>query len=311
MEKGVNNKEIDRYNQLNKNQLFFIQRWLEILNVNTHSSYAIKYLNSHQALNELVYVIDGMLNGDINANNHHLRVVIEEAREVVTNDWLLREQLEHYYLILTTRLKGIPKANEKTQLHSLVYQINYILRELKKTYLTSIVDKINQLLGSQQDGTKKELKELDFLIKSLVSELIALGWSNKRLYESVKDGLLTSKLRDSSWDAFFVELLKSERKFICLFKFNSKPSKDMLRKMEILSMDCVTGPHVTNTQMDELLKPHIKKHHVYLRVITKAYDYYSAHDSAWSKIERNMDMLQFYGFKLPDVNKSAFVIDDS
>ena len=63
MERHLNDRDILQYGDFNSNQVFFIQRWIELLNIHTHSKYAVRYLNTHQALKELNYVCKEMIEG--------------------------------------------------------------------------------------------------------------------------------------------------------------------------------------------------------------------------------------------------------
>src|SRR5690625_4063941 len=121
MERGMNNRDINKSAAFNKPQLFFIQRWLEILNVNTQSKYANKFLNTHQALKELVYVCEGMLKGEIKSNDYHLKVIVEEVREVLAKDWLFQQKEGPYYKAIFPRINGLSKAHQKAKIYPVVY----------------------------------------------------------------------------------------------------------------------------------------------------------------------------------------------
>lgn len=142
-------------------------------------------MNSHQAIKELVYVIDGMLRGNIRKNDGHIKFMIEETRELVQNDWLFKETEEPFYRILTNSLKGIPKSNQTTSLSAIKYQMSYILEEIKENYKMNLVRKIREKL-ILNDVNMAALTKLDFLISSLVSELVADGWSDQILYNTLK-----------------------------------------------------------------------------------------------------------------------------
>jgi hypothetical protein len=101
VERGTNNIDIQRKGFYNYYQIFFIQRWLEVLNVNTHSKYSVRFLNSHQALREVVNVCEGMLGGEIKDNNFHLKLVFEEAKSIIESDELLKCEAKTHFKILT------------------------------------------------------------------------------------------------------------------------------------------------------------------------------------------------------------------
>ncbi|WKB35461.1 hypothetical protein QS257_18295 [Terrilactibacillus sp. S3-3] len=85
LERKMNDILINKNRSMNKLQVFFVQRWLEILNTNTHSTYSVHYLNSHEALKEILLVCDDLINGEIR-NENHLRSVIHEARTIIEKD---------------------------------------------------------------------------------------------------------------------------------------------------------------------------------------------------------------------------------
>lgn len=65
LEKEMNDTRINTNGSLNVQQIFFVQRWMERLNTNTHSSYSIHFLNTHEAIKELIYVTNAVINNDI------------------------------------------------------------------------------------------------------------------------------------------------------------------------------------------------------------------------------------------------------
>lgn len=283
------------------------------MNINTHSTYSIKYLNTHQALNELVYVIESMLKGEIKQNDNHLKVVIEEVREIVQNDWFFNKKEEHYYKLVISRLQEIPRVSQRTKLYAIVYQMNYIINEIKESYLFSIVEEIKMLLlQSKNHDVQEELEQLDYLIGILVSELIAMGWSRNKLYLLIRNNFLQSEDEvTNKWEIFFSELLRNPREFICFFQFENVPNDDITRKMKALSLDVLTGAEIIGTFNELTLNKHLKKSDVFIRVIINSYDPYSAYDTAWNKIKRNLDVLQFYGYYSPQIKKNAILINTS
>lgn len=310
MEKGTNNKDINKSGKMSNKEIFFIQRWMEILNVNTHSKYAVRYLNSHQALKELVYVCDGMVNGDIKPNDYHLELVIKEAQSIISSDTLFKKKEANYYKIVTNRLQSPVKVLQKTKLFSLIYQINYILKYLETSYLEWIVEEIRDFLFSESNDDYKTLEKSDLIISSLVSELLSRGWSLHRLYELIKKDFLTSDQNEAEkWEDFFRSITGEKKNYICLFSFTSTPPKKMQSKMKEMSLDVMTGKEVYQTYLDGRLNPHISDNQVILRVSTMAFDYHAAVDQARTVITKNLDVLQFYGFRAPEIEETAVIID--
>lgn len=306
----MNNRDINKSAAYNKRQLFFIQRWLEILNVNTQSKYANKFLNTHQALKELVYVCEGMLEGEIKSNDYHLKVVVEEVREVLAKDWLFQQKEGPYYKAILPRINGLSKANQKAKIYSVVYQIKYILEGIKDTYLSNIVEEIRNVILCDTSNHYEDYKNIDFLIGALISELIAVGWSTHRLYELMKrDFLVIDDNVEDKWHFIFDAILSGKDKHICLFAFQNTPSRrnqDLMRRMGI---DIIKGSDVIDTYLNGKLQSHVNAEEMFIRVITRAYDNYSAYDQAWLEIEKKSDNLQFYGYYMLEVRKTAIIID--
>ncbi|WP_044641200.1 hypothetical protein [Risungbinella massiliensis] len=311
MEKGLNNKDINKNNNFDTNQIFFIQRWLELLNTNTHSKYSVRYLNSHQALKEVVYVCEGMLNGDIKCNDHHLKLVIDEARSIVESDDLLKREAKTHHKIIIRSLSSCPKATQKPQMHSIVYQLGYVIRYLDTCYLEWIVKRIKVLLFESESISNikvKELKEIDNLILILVSELLGKGWSIVKLYELIKENLLPQRDDSEKWEIFIKTILSDPNDYICLFRFESPPSKGLQAKMLDFELDLLNGDTVLMEYSDSKLISHISSDREYLRVIVRVFDQHSAINSAWLQVIQKIDILRFYGYVLPEINKTPIVL---
>lgn len=135
MERGTNNTEIQKKGNYNAHQIFFIQRWLELLNGNTHNKYSVRFLNSHQALKEVIYVCEGMLGEEIKSNDFHLKLVFEEARSIISADELLKEEANSHHKIVERSLQSSPKSSQKSKLYSIVFQLTYVIRHLETNYL--------------------------------------------------------------------------------------------------------------------------------------------------------------------------------
>ncbi|HHW36535.1 MAG TPA: hypothetical protein GXX18_04605 [Bacillales bacterium] len=311
MEKGINNADILTYGTFNNKQLFFIQRWLELLNVNTHSKYSARYLNSHQALREVLYVCEGMLNEEIKNNDHHLKLVFDEANEIINTDGLLKEKAENYFKIISNSLKSCPKANQQSKLYSIVYQLGYVLRHLERNYLIWIVEELKSYILAQdvEDQNKcTEFEKIEALMLSLVSELLGKGWSSKRLYELIREEILRHYDADK-WEGFFNAILGEKNEYVCLFQVTESISKLLKAKFNKFRLELLVGDSVLSTYTDGSLSSHISPSKTYIRVISRAYDVHSAINGAWQEITDKMDILRFYGYRMPDINKSPIVIN--
>jgi len=311
MEKGLNNSDILRFGHFNDNQIFFIQRWLEVLNSNTHGRYSIKFLNSHQSLREVVSICEGIINGDIKQNDIHIQLAIEEARSIVDKDKLFERESNTYYKIVARCLQSVPKATQTPKLYSIIYQLRYVIEHLDTFYLEWIVERLKLLLFDNDYTCKKEMKNLDEinnLILNLVSELLGKGWSVKRLYELIKEDLLQQQDDTQKWDKFISSIMKEVETYTCIFRFKSLPKQTLQEKMIQLNLDLLYGRSILETYSDSQLSSHISSGQPYLRVIISAYDQHSAINSAWFQIAEKLNVLRFYGYSIPEISKAAIVI---
>lgn len=313
MEKSLNNRDIRKFGDFNDNQIFFIQRWTEILNTNTHGRYSVKYLNSHQALKEVVSVCEGIINGEIKPNDYHIKLVIEEARTVIENDQLFKKKSDPYHKIALNCLQGNgPKSTQVSKLYSIIYQLKYIIEHLKTNYLEWIIDRLRTLLLSSENTVRKKIEifgEIDSLILALVSELIGKGWSITRLYELVKKDLLKQQSDNNKWEKFFQEIMRNPQNYICIFRIESSPNNKLQEKMIQFELDLLSGEEILGEYSDCLLRSHISvKNKFYIRQIVKACDHHSAINFAWFRIVEKLDVLRFYGYSIPEISKSPIVI---
>ena len=188
MERNLNNKDILKFGNFNQNQIFFIQRWVELLNIHTHSKYAVRYLNTHQALKELNYVCKEMIEGNIKRNDHHLSIVFEEVRKVINTDEIFKQNADSYSRILENSLKESPRKGNTSKLYSIIYQVEYVIRYIEKHYLKWIITELNNLLSDSEEKFEK----IEKVMQILVSELLGKGWSVNELYSDIFEIILTN-----------------------------------------------------------------------------------------------------------------------
>jgi hypothetical protein len=198
-------------------------------------------------------------------------------------------------------------------LYSIVFQLNYVIRYLENDYLEWVVSRLRNLIIETDDSSETNdhvLSEIEGLIVSLVSELIAKGWSIKKLYELVREDLLqnhNNKYNEILED-FFKDILSKPKEYISLFVFESSPSLELQEKMQNFKLDLLDGTTVSSTYSDGLLSSHISPNKKYIRAITHSFDQYSAINMGWLKIIKTIDILRFYGYKIPKINKVPIVL---
>lgn len=130
LERKMNDILINKNRSMNKLQVFFVQRWLEILNTNTHSTYSVHYLNSHEALKEILLVCDDLINGEIR-NENHLRSVIHEARTIIEKDDIFQKKANPQYRLIKNALGQDYQLKNIHKLYALNYQVSNVLSQIK------------------------------------------------------------------------------------------------------------------------------------------------------------------------------------
>lgn len=305
MERNLNNKDILKFGNFNQNQIFFIQRWVELLNIHTHSKYSVRYLNTHQALNELNYVCKEMINGNIKKNDNHLKIVFEEVRKELNEDEIFKNKASSYSRILENSLQKAPKADNVSKLYSIIYQIEYVIRNIKKHYLEWIIAELNILLSSNEEQYVK----IEKTMKILASELLGKGWSVDELYSTIFHLILTDKNDvNQKFEAFFTKLSRELRPFTFLFAVKKNLTRDTKEKLLELNLEILSGEEILNTYSDYELDRNLDKKKDYVRVIHDSLDAYSGVNNAWQKIVGKLDVLNFYGFSIPNLDIAPIIL---
>lgn len=289
---------------INDNQIFFIQRWIELLNTHTHSKYAVRYLNTHQALKELNYVIKEMIEGSIKRNDNHLSIVFEEVNKVLTEDEIFKNKAPSHSRILDNSLRKAPKAENVSKLYSIIFRIEYVIRHIEKKYLGWIIEELNNYLFNSEQQYKKIEKTMELL----ASELLGKGWSIDELYSTSFDLILTHKNNvNDKFNAFFSKLRREPLPYIFIFSIRKNLTRDTRDYLEKLNLEILTGEEILNTYSDYKIE-NIDKRKYYVRVIQNSLDVHSGVNSAWQTIVSKLDVLNFYGYIIPDFDIAPIIL---
>ncbi|CAM3133670.1 hypothetical protein [Sporolactobacillus spathodeae] len=313
MERKINDLDINGDKKYNTQQVFFIQRWFELLNVNTHSTYFVHYLNSHEALKELSYVVDLLINGEIRTE-HHLKCLLDEARSIINQDDLFKKKAESQYKLITNALQQNYSLGAVHKLYSLSYQLNNVLGQIQACYLNWAIDQVIEIFDKKiEDGADDHLvlTKLNNTMKSLISELMGRGWSIQGLYSllvnTIKEKADSGDSEDC-WNIFFERLKSDKMTYICLFSAYQEPSeiiKDISGKVKL---DILSGREVLDTYSMNGLDNHIRGDGVYIRQIINAFDLYAAVNESWQQIMKKYDFLNFYGYSSPRLNQKPIIL---
>lgn len=305
MERNLNNKDILKFGNFNQNQIFFIQRWVELLNIHTHSKYAVRYLNTHQALKELNYVCKEMIEGNIKRNDHHLSIVFEEVRKVINTDEIFKQNADSYSRILENSLKESPRKGNTSKLYSIIYQVEYVIRYIEKHYLKWIITELNNLLSDSEEKFEK----IEKVMQILVSELLGKGWSVNELYSDIFEIILTNNHSvDEKFQVFFAKLSSEPLMYIFLFVVKRNLAKATKTRLIDLNLEILSGEEILNTYSDYELEKNIDKKKEYVRVIQPSLDAYSGVNNAWQTIVERLDVLNFYGFPISNFDTAPIIL---
>lgn len=183
---GSNNIPLIRYQNINEEYVFFIQRWKEILESKTLDMYQYNILNSCVACDEFADVIEKTLNG-VFTSRQNVDDCKAEALEIVREDFILEKHnkpLKNTLLrVLSSRIDSKSKGeniddkngNFYTSLNRIKFQLKDPLRKLKRYFLEYILEDLKEAI----DNSNNEI--VDTCIGALVSQCIFQGWSAKGL----------------------------------------------------------------------------------------------------------------------------------
>lgn len=307
MEYALNNEDVLSFGNFNDSQMFFIQRWSELLNINTHSRYAVRYLNTHQALKEALYVCEGMINGEIKRTDHHLQLVFKEVNKIVVADQLFRQYAESHAKIMNNTLKSTPRSNDTSKIHSIIYQLEYVIRYLENNYLHWVVKELKELLREESDDN--HFQKVELTIHMLASELLGNGWSQGALYSLVREEVLNNTiLVEKRFDKLFRRILSEQKTHVYLYSIKSNLTDDTKEQLTNFKADLMDGKTVMDTYSDYNLGNNISQKKYYIRVIGESHDIQAGVNLMWQKIAEYMDTLRFYGFKLPNLDTAPIVL---
>lgn len=183
-----NNKKLTRYEHVNDEYVFFVQRWNEILETKTLDMYQYNILNSCVACDEYADVIEKTLAG-IFTSRQNVDDCKAESVQIIKADPLLDKYNRPLRNTLLRVLNGKIDSKSKvdslddkagsffTSLNRLKYQLKNPLNQLKANYLEYVLSELKEAIDNQDN----EL--VNVCIGILASQCIYQGWSAKGLME--------------------------------------------------------------------------------------------------------------------------------
>ncbi len=228
MDIKYNNKSVDPKEKLNKGKIFFVQRWWELLDHSTYDNHHVNAMNLHIILNELYRTCKAVISRD--TKKWHLRSIVNETREILFKDPVIKKHSPQYFEILKKSLKNTP--NQIKEINKLSLQLNYIIKHIDRRYIKWLVTD----LGKELDRDNFEL--IDNLLNCLISELIHRGWSTNTLYTSVsKDKLYKEGYLRNLLSGF----LKKKEQFSCIIRIRNEMGDEFRRVSELIGLNITNG----------------------------------------------------------------------
>lgn len=302
---GNNNIPLIRYQNINEEYVFFIQRWREILESKTLDMYQYNILNSCVACDEFADVIEKTLNG-VFTSRQNVDDCKAEALEIVKEDFILEKHnkpLKNTLLrILSSRIDSKSKSenlddkngNFYTSLNRIKFQLMDPLRKLKRHFLEYILEDLKEAI----DDSNNEI--VDTCIGALVSQCIFQGWSAKGL-TSLSQFFETTESSTIKWQNFS-EKIKTDTfgnfEIYCSIKIESRRGLSVDEVKDTISsigLEIINGSEIIqqkNENVDFCSKINSETTYVVTRVDLT--DPYSAVLRAINLLNSKLSVATFY-----------------
>lgn len=302
---GNNNIPLIRYQNINEEYVFFIQRWREILESKTLDMYQYNILNSCVACDEFADVIEKTLNG-VFTSRQNVDDCKAEALEIVKEDFILEKHnkpLKNTLLrVLSSRIDSKSKSenlddkngNFYTSLNRIKFQLKDPLRQLKRHFLEYILEDLKDAI----DESNNEI--VDTCIGALVSQCIFQGWSAKGL-TNLSQFFETTESSTIKWQNFS-EKIKSDTlgnfEIYCSIKIESRRGLSVDEVKDTISsigLEIINGSEIIqqkNENVDFCSKINSETTYVLTRVDLT--DPYSAVLRAINLLNSKLSVATFY-----------------
>lgn len=259
----------------------------------THDSYHIKHLNSVIALKEIIEVCEGIISGEIKLQA--IESPIKEMQQIIKSDLLLDKYFNQYKKIIQRSICKVP--NDISNVYRIMFQLKIAFKKIENLYLIRNIEEIEPAVEYNSLGN------IDYLIGSLVSGLISLGWSTESLYLELKRRISVD------WDLhrFLTILKKKPEVYVCLYKVRKLPPNDSLDFLKRAGLNIYSGQKIKEDYPKVDLKNFIANDSNYIKKEIEIFDYYSASEKGWEEIKSSFDIVKFYGYKVPELDYKPIV----
>lgn len=306
MEKKCNNAELQIKGLTGIGEIFFYQRWSELLNPRTLDEYQYNVLNSYVALTELYEVIINIKSKVYALQN--ARDCVDETIQIIESDRILLKEcpallnrLKHHLHSVKLKENKENKDECSTEMLRLQYQVSYAINKIKNDYLSWI---INSLYDDIISGNFEYIeKHASFL----VSQCVDSGWSSRGLYELRTLFHGTRSFLDK-WNNFSRILKAPQREYEVFFSFEKIGDED-ISQIKGLGLNVLTGKDIIAQNSDvDLLVTYISQNKLYISIGVSSCDAYSSASTGLNMINNKMNIAAFYNILEPWlVNKPSII----
>lgn len=317
MIKNLNNTFFNKKGITNKGIIFFLQRWFEIFDQRTLSTYQYSVLNIIYGMNEFLQTINKTLDGSFTTYDN-----IETCREELLRAFKEDDIISKHMPSLCGQIKqnlGNKINNKKDEnsaravLLRTKAEVNYTLKLIEPHYQTWLMDEL------LDDIKNEDIKQIKKHIKSLASYCIYIGWTAYGASNLISkifisdDGLSL----DESWELLKTKLSENQMfKIYINFKGGKQNLNEVVNLIREFGIPVLKYDEIINIHNDILPKDlPLNKEKEYMSFEIEAKDIKSAALKAVNILNGKITILAFYDKILPvslsDLDIFAININDN
>ncbi len=221
----------------------------------TLDTHALRTMNSHYALKELIEVIELVKSDTIHMAN--LKPVIDECIYHVRQDIILDKHAKQLKQVLLFNLGSVTTQSKNATMLRLLYHASWVLQRLEKDYLHWCIDTLKEAIS------QNELYSINYACSIMATELVQRGWTPRVLHQMgkklLKDGTFENKLEE-----FFGEVKKAKQEYVCLLRLPR--SQDLNKLLTVGGFSVVEGKDIKTSFSMPLLDEKVSEEYPYLSI---------------------------------------------
>lgn len=317
---GFNNKKLSRYNGVNDEYIFFVQRWSEILESKILDMYQYNILNSCVACDELFEVVEKTMEGLFTARQN-VDDCKAEALCLVKDDFILEKHNRPIQITLLRVLGSKIDSKSKTEsfeeknsgfytsLNRLKFQLKSPLKHLKAHYIDYILLELKDAIDAN------DFSRTNKCIGILASQCIFQGWSTVGLAKLLEIFKESEKTSIEKWNKFCKEIKAATKDAFDVYysiKIETKEGMDATYiKETITSMGLVLKDGqeiISSTAGASDLSTKISSESSYLLAQIQATDFYSSVLHSINLLNSKLSIATFYNVINPWITISPQIV---